>query len=298
MATTQTAQIALTVTPITADQTATWTTSNATVATVSSSGVVTAKAVGTATITAKSNFDATKTAICAVTVSGTGVLTNFFKQLYTGTRNDYPSCVGYEFVPAADITVTALGRAVSGTMTQNHLLRIWTVSSQSVLTSVTVTPSSTTDALGYKYEMLSSPVTLSSGVAYRITSNENLYGDAFMDYGSISNHSNLATITDDAYADYNNYGYPNNPYGNGAADHGYMGPTFYTISGATGVAFGAKPSLNSISRDRMGLDKTHKIYSIGGRAISRSANHETLKNGVFIVKIAGNPSVRRIVAAR
>ena len=53
------------------DKTVTWTTSNASVATVAD-GVVTAVAVGTATITATSNDDATKTATCTVTVSPAG----------------------------------------------------------------------------------------------------------------------------------------------------------------------------------------------------------------------------------
>jgi hypothetical protein len=53
------------------DKTVTWTTSDASVATVAD-GVVTAVAAGTATITATSNDDATKTATCTVTVSPAG----------------------------------------------------------------------------------------------------------------------------------------------------------------------------------------------------------------------------------
>ena len=53
------------------DKTVTWTTSDASVATVAD-GVVTAVAAGTAIITATSNDDATKTATCTVTVSPAG----------------------------------------------------------------------------------------------------------------------------------------------------------------------------------------------------------------------------------
>ena len=49
-------------------QTVTWTSSNTSVATVSSSGVVTAKALGTATITATSTVDTTKSGTCTVSV--------------------------------------------------------------------------------------------------------------------------------------------------------------------------------------------------------------------------------------
>ena len=62
------------------DKSVTWTSNNTTVATVSSSGVVTAKTPGTATITVKTN-DGSKTATCTVTVkakviSVTGVSLN------------------------------------------------------------------------------------------------------------------------------------------------------------------------------------------------------------------------------
>ena len=53
------------------DKSVTWTTSDASVATVAD-GVVTAVGAGTATITATSNDDATKTATCTVTVSPAG----------------------------------------------------------------------------------------------------------------------------------------------------------------------------------------------------------------------------------
>lgn len=57
------------VTPSTADNTVRWSTSDANVATVSKSGLVTAVGQGTATITAASNLDNTKSATCAITVN-------------------------------------------------------------------------------------------------------------------------------------------------------------------------------------------------------------------------------------
>ena len=54
-------------------QAVTWSSSNTNVATVSSSGVVTAKAIGNATITATSQVDGTKSGTCTVTVSDSTV---------------------------------------------------------------------------------------------------------------------------------------------------------------------------------------------------------------------------------
>ena len=54
-------------------QEVTWNSSNASVATISSTGVVTAKAVGNATITATSQADGTKSGTCTVTVSDSTV---------------------------------------------------------------------------------------------------------------------------------------------------------------------------------------------------------------------------------
>lgn len=64
-----TVQLSATVTPSNAsDKSASWTSSNTSVATVSSTGLVTGKANGTATITVKTN-DAGKKATCAITVN-------------------------------------------------------------------------------------------------------------------------------------------------------------------------------------------------------------------------------------
>ena len=56
-------------TPSSADKTVTWSSSDSDVATVSTTGVVTAVAPGSATITATSNMDNTKTGTCSVTVN-------------------------------------------------------------------------------------------------------------------------------------------------------------------------------------------------------------------------------------
>jgi hypothetical protein len=158
-----------------------------------------------------------------------GSLTNFFNQSYTGSRNSFTGNVGYEFTPSQNITVTALGRSVSGSMNSNHDVKIWKVLDQSVVASVTITPSSSADGLGYKYQMLGTPVTLNSGVAYRITSYETSGGDVWMDIGSISNHRSIATVNVGVYS--TSTGYPSGTYG--SSEQGYVPPAFYTGSGAT-----------------------------------------------------------------
>lgn len=67
-----------------------WTTSNSSIATVSSSGLVTGKAIGTATITATSALDNTKSASCTVTVSAAPST-----QTLVITRSSFATSGGY-----------------------------------------------------------------------------------------------------------------------------------------------------------------------------------------------------------
>ncbi|MHB9129917.1 MAG: chitobiase/beta-hexosaminidase C-terminal domain-containing protein [Armatimonadota bacterium] len=152
-----------------------------------------------------------------------GTAANFFTTSYSGSRNDFTGNLGYQFTPTANITIFALGRAVSTSMTQNHAVKLWRVSDQALVASVTVTPSSTTDALGYKYELLGTPVTLTGGVAYRLTSYETAGGDMWRDANSISSHQSLATIAGSVYT--TGDAYPANL--NTSADTGYVPPAFY-----------------------------------------------------------------------
>ena len=169
-----------------------------------------------------------------------GALANFFNVLYAGSRTNWAGSMGFEFKPSSDINVTALGRAVSGSMIHNHTIRIWKVSGQSVVGSVTVTPSSATDSLGYKYEYLTSLLTLTSGTVYRIASTETNGADAFGDVGLISNHTANASIS--GYA----YGWPDSVYPGSfavATNQGYVPPTFYT----GGTLPAATPTFNPVA---------------------------------------------------
>ena len=150
------------------------------------------------------------------------VLTNFFNQLYTGTRNNFSGTLGFRFTPSRNIIVTALGRSISTAMAADHVVRIWS-ETPTVLATVTVTSTSSVDALGYAYELLATPITLISGTKYRIASVETSGGDKWMDVSIVSNHLASAAIDSACYAAGN--AYPNTTYG--GANQGYVLVTFY-----------------------------------------------------------------------
>ena len=153
---------------------------------------------------------------------------NFMNQAYTGTRNNFTGQAGYQFTPNENIVINALGRAISGSMNNSHTICIWNESEQEIVASVSVTPSSLTDELGYKYEMIPVPVRLNAGTAYRITSTETSGGDAWMDADYIRNHSSVATV-DYAIWGHNSSEYPDHDSTEWTAetDLGYVTPTFY-----------------------------------------------------------------------
>ena len=142
---------------------------------------------------------------------------NVFNMLYYASKtpftpkNDYDGNIGYEFtVGTTPLCVTKLGRPVDlETMQRNHTITIWKVSDQSQVASVTITPSSLSDGLGYKYEPLSSFVTLNAGTTYRITSSEEDEGDKWKDLGSVDKHKDVITITK---AVWSASGYPSTTY--------------------------------------------------------------------------------------
>jgi hypothetical protein len=151
-------------------------------------------------------------------------VTNFFNQLYAGTRNDYTGTVGFRFTPTSDVVIVALGRPVSTTMASSHAIEIWRVSDTAKVATATVSPASDTDALGYKYAMLGTPFTALTGVDYHIVSQETAGGDQWSQLGPIENHAAIATV----------YGYVYGPPGDvyplnyvNAANYGFVPPTFY-----------------------------------------------------------------------
>jgi hypothetical protein len=163
------------------------------------------------------------TAFLIFASNANAALTNYFNQSYTGNRSDYTGTVGYEFIPRQNITVTALGRSVSGTMNANHSVRIWKTSDRSLVASATVTSSSPRDSFGYAYETLAFSITLTTGITYRIASTETAGGDSWRDIASINNHSSIADISGGVFGDNT---YPDRTWGSG--NEGYVPVTFFT----------------------------------------------------------------------
>lgn len=154
--------------------------------------------------------------------------TSFFKQLYSGSRNNMTGQLGYKFKPSSNITITALGRQGQN-MIWNHGIKVFQVSNSSLIANATVTPSSRLDLYGYRYSILSSPVNLTANVEYYITSTESNGADTWMDWGVMSNHrtncSILGSVWDSSLTNCpsasNFYAY---------TDAGYCAPVFYTTN--------------------------------------------------------------------
>lgn len=135
------------VTPSTADKSVSWASSNPSVATVSTSGLVTAVAQGTATITATSTLDNTKSGSCVVTVNAPAapipVTAISLNKSTTTIAIGGNETLTVNYTPANANT----GKAVSWTSSNNSIA---TVDNSGKVTGVaagtaTITATSTTD---------------------------------------------------------------------------------------------------------------------------------------------------------
>lgn len=91
-------------------QTVSWTSSNTSVATVSSGGVVTAKAIGNATITATSELDNTKSGSCTVTVTDSSGATDTTQYTLITSTNDLEVGKSYLITNGTSGTVKTMSR--------------------------------------------------------------------------------------------------------------------------------------------------------------------------------------------
>jgi hypothetical protein len=97
-------------------------------------------------------------------------------------RNNLTGTVGGAFVPAVNITVYGLGRLYISGNTQNHAAYIWdTSATSSPIATCTILAATTSDAYGYKYCSLGSPVSLTASHNYRLSIDENNGGDTWLD---------------------------------------------------------------------------------------------------------------------
>lgn len=109
------------------------------------------------------------------------VLTNVFNTANTGTRNDLTARLGYSFTAEKDFQVNALGRPVNGVLQGSHEIQIFDVNTVTLLASVILNSTSQKDSLGYAFEPLAVPITLTQDREYLILSTEVAGGDPWMD---------------------------------------------------------------------------------------------------------------------
>jgi hypothetical protein len=149
---------------------------------------------------------------------------NLFAQKYTGQRTDFTGNAGFQFTPAEALSVTALGRSVSGGALQRaHAVTLWDPVTEKPLAQVSVSSASKVDERGFAFERLPVPLKLEQGRSYRITSGEEAGGDPMMEIGDIRAHLAVADVGPGVYSEGD--AYPKRTYG--LAEQGYGVPTLY-----------------------------------------------------------------------
>jgi len=166
---------------------------------------------------------------------------NFFDRKFTGSRTDFTGNVGFEFVPAEALSVTALGRSVSGdAIRRTHAVTLWDSATEKPLARVTVSPGSKVDGQGFAFERLAVALKLEKDRSYRITSGEEAGGDPMMEIGDISAHLPVADVGLGVFAVGD--AYPKQTYGR--TGQGYGLPTLYfDTTGLAPELFKAGPRL-------------------------------------------------------
>ncbi|MCX6937275.1 MAG: hypothetical protein NTU80_05160 [Verrucomicrobia bacterium] len=149
---------------------------------------------------------------------------NLFARKYTGQRTDFTGNAGFQFTPTEALSVTALGRSVSGGALQRvHPVTLWDSAAEKPLARVMVSPGSKVDERGFAFERLPVPLKLEQGRSYRLTSGEEAGGDPMMEIGDIRAHLAVADVGPGVYSEGD--AYPKRTYG--LAKQGYGLPTLY-----------------------------------------------------------------------
>jgi hypothetical protein len=111
----------------------------------------------------------------------------------TPTRNNFSGSLGMRFTPVSGFTLKAMGRFAGSLFTGSHQVRIYNAA-LTLLGSVTITTSSPSDALGYRYELLSSNIVLAAATQYWVGVTETSGGDNWQDLRSTSGYVNASVI--------------------------------------------------------------------------------------------------------
>jgi len=126
--------------------------------------------------------------------SGGGTVTNqpmVTAQTLSFPRSDFDGDLGYGFTAASAITVTSLGRWVYSGNSQSHTLKLYDVTTSTLLGSCSVATSGAPTG-DYKYGTIT-PVTLVVGHIYNVTSQEFNGGDQWGSYGAVTISGTVAS---------------------------------------------------------------------------------------------------------
>lgn len=210
---------------------------------------------------------------------------NFFGDLYTGNRTNFSGQVGFRFKATSSFYIESLGRAVnpdynSGLLQESHTLRLFDEDTQYLTGWVSVDGSSSIDGLGYAYADLLSPVPISQGRSYVLTTHESSGGpDRWRDSLSVSDYDDtLATVTARVYG----YGSAFPSFiGPGQAAYGV--PTFYTDPTATVSLLGRNFQNKAYTGTRDDISGQvgahfHAFDDFEIKALARGATGGTLNN--------------------
>lgn len=127
----------------------------------------------------------------------------------TATRNNFSGTIGYRFVATSSFSLLALGRWVGTIFAGSHLVAIYS-DAGTLLRSVTITTGSAADGAGWRYELLSSALSIVSGTAYRVGVTETSGGDNWQDTRSSTGVFDAAYIgTIDSYYHLSQNSFPN-----------------------------------------------------------------------------------------
>lgn len=118
----------------------------------------------------------------------------------TSLRNDFAGYIGFSFTPATNLTINQLGRWVVSGNNQTHILKLTDAATGTDLVGASVTVNTSGATTGaYLYGTLGSPITLTGGHTYYMTSQETNGGDHFYDLGTVTPTAGTATMNGGAF---------------------------------------------------------------------------------------------------
>ncbi len=200
----------------------------------------------------------------------------------TGAGN--PVNVGARFTPTSNINVTALGFYADSAVTLSEVVTLYDPSG-AVLASVTVPVSSAT--IGNFYYQAISPVTISAGQTYTVSSWTGNNGYNFSDYSSVTAASSISN-SNSVYL-FGAVARPSTVYN---ALMAYLGPNFLFTGGAAaaGLATVTVSSPSVAANGSAAATVTVTLYDSGGLALPGKTVMLAKSGGSSVISAASGPS--------